>query len=240
MQRLTQAQHEYFQNTCMKTKDDTMLVCYHRTNHEFDTFDKSKIGTSKDIGWLGQGFYFTTDNNYSKEYGENEYKCYLNITNPFIINQATYEEKVEIMDYLRANHPNYGKENGPIELALQPSEEQHELTPKEFNGGFFFAGMWQDYSAQFTEYVKSKGYDGILMDTPESGVVFEIVVFEPNQIKLTTNLYPTKDDNFVDNSREYLRENWGKLSNQERTEIAKLIAQQTKKQINRSNRQVER
>jgi hypothetical protein len=244
MQDLTEAQQKYFKGTQMKDANGSLLVCYHRTNHDFDAFDKSKIGTGRDIGFLGQGFYFTTDAKYSEEYGRNQYTCYLNIQKPFIINKADYQEIVDIMNYLRERHPDYGKPNGPIELALQPSEEQHELTPKEFNGGFFFAGMWQAYSIQLTEYVKSHGYDGIIIDTPSSGNVFEIVVFEPNQIKAIDNLYPTKSDNFKDNSKEYLKENNKNLSLAERYVLATYIKEhKNKKKIFRNrdkNKEIEK
>ena len=38
--------------------DDKPIVFYHGSKSEFDTFDKSKIGSSTDPGWLGEGFYF--------------------------------------------------------------------------------------------------------------------------------------------------------------------------------------
>ena len=103
------------------------------------------------------------------------------------------------------------------------------MTPKEFSGGFFFAGMWQAYSQQLTDYIKSRGYDGILIDAPDKGDIFEIVVFEPNQIKSISNLYPTHDDNFVNNSRTYLKEHLHELTAEETMRLAKYIKQHNEK-----------
>lgn len=42
------------------------LVMYHGTNSNFEKFDKSKIGTTTDDGFLGRGFYFSTDPNVTR------------------------------------------------------------------------------------------------------------------------------------------------------------------------------
>lgn len=221
MQELTNAQREYFKDSQMRNSNGELITCYHCTSHDFDVFDKSKIGEGRDVGFLGKGFYFTTDDSYCNEYGDNKYECYINIKNPLVINDTDYIEIMDIMDYLKENHPDYGKPGGPIELAMDADDDTIALTPEDFNGPTFFLGLWQDYSKQLTDYAKENGYDGILADPPGTGDVFEIVVFEPNQIKSIDNLYPTKSNNFKDNSREYLKEN--NPSFDERKEISKAI-----------------
>jgi len=42
------------------------LVMYHGTNSSFEKFDKAKIGTTTDDGFLGKGFYFSTDPNVTR------------------------------------------------------------------------------------------------------------------------------------------------------------------------------
>ena len=38
------------------------MVVYHGTpNGEFSVFDSNRIGSTTDDGWLGKGFYFTTE-----------------------------------------------------------------------------------------------------------------------------------------------------------------------------------
>jgi hypothetical protein len=69
------------------------LVCFHGTNREFTTFDKS-AGIAHDRGYYGDGFYFTFQKEkkywksaYSeaKYYGERVIPAYINIRNPFNI-----------------------------------------------------------------------------------------------------------------------------------------------------------
>ena len=39
------------------------MTAYHGTDADFDAFDAAKIGSSTDEGFLGRGFYFSTDPN---------------------------------------------------------------------------------------------------------------------------------------------------------------------------------
>lgn len=68
------------------------IVFYHGTKNKFNEFDKSKIGSSNDPGWLGSGFYFYDNYEDAAQYGKvNSY--YLHIENPYF---ATKEDN----DYL--------------------------------------------------------------------------------------------------------------------------------------------
>lgn len=62
------------------------MICYHGSpDPSIKVFDISKIGTSSgNYGHYGYGIYFSTDIREAKIYGDNIYKCYLKITNPFI------------------------------------------------------------------------------------------------------------------------------------------------------------
>ena len=102
--------------------------------------------------------------------------------------------------------------------------DESDLTAHNFHYGY-----WNEFSSQLTEWAIDNGYDGILSESNENSKVREIVVFEPNQIKDVNNLYPTKSDNFRDNSKEYLKENKN-ISFDERCEIAKYIKEQECKQ----------
>ncbi|MEE0930540.1 MAG: hypothetical protein UIM53_06025 [Acutalibacteraceae bacterium] len=235
MSELTKAQEKYFEDSLMRDINNNLLVCYHGRRHDIDTFDKASLEKSRDEGFLGKGFYFSTDEKYCNEYGKYKYACYLNITNPLIISDLDYSEIEDIMDYMKEHHPDYGKAGGPPRLDyLNNSERDDVLTSDDFTKETFLLGFWKDYSQQLTEYAKEKGYDGILIDTPLGGDVFELVVFEPNQIKSIDNLYPTKSDNFKDNSQEYLKENMGKMSFDEQVEVSKYVAEKQAKQNNKN------
>ena len=63
------------------------LVVRHFTDEEFTKFDITFFG-QRDPGDLGKGFYFTADksNFYNDFYGRNKMEVFLNIRNPFIVN----------------------------------------------------------------------------------------------------------------------------------------------------------
>lgn len=57
---------------------------------DFKKFDKSKIGSETDAGFLGAGFYFYTVYNEAAQYGK--VKAFLlNIKNPYFIKQSELE-----------------------------------------------------------------------------------------------------------------------------------------------------
>ena len=81
------------------------------------------------------------------------------------------------------------------------------------------------YPKEFGEFLQSKGYDGMMWEYRGE---YTIIAFEPNQIKLTTNLYPTQSNDFKDNSREYLQEHLKDMSFDECMKITKHIKEQNK------------
>ena len=75
----------------------------------------------------------------------------------------------------------------------------------DLTGDKFHRGYWYEFNELLTEWAKEHEYEGILSEKTDDFEIREIVVFKPNQIKSIDNLYPTKDDNFKDNSREYFK-----------------------------------
>jgi hypothetical protein len=71
-------------NKSQATSDNCQPRTYHHyTNHTFHTFDKSKIGTSTDHGFLGPGFYFFGfQPNATSPYGNKNLQVYLKVENP--------------------------------------------------------------------------------------------------------------------------------------------------------------
>lgn len=235
MQRLTKAQEDYFKDSLIRDKNKNLMVCHHLTDAEFDAFDKDKIGGHN--AFYGKGFYFSTSDKYDESFGEkfkgcfgqHRLECYIDMKNPLVIGDIDCFEAEEIMEYMRDNHPDYGKPGGPFEIAISPHEinddsEELQLTPLHWNQEIFKLGAWAAYSEQLTNYAKENGYDGIIQAPIGTGPV-EIVVFEPNQIKAIDNLYPTKSDNFKDNSREYLNEHLKDMSVDECCKVSKHISE---------------
>lgn len=228
MQELTKAQEEYFKDSAMRKENGELWVCKHFQNSDIDEFDKEKIGTKGDFGFFGKGFYFTTDDAYGKPFGDRCYECYINMKNPLIIDDMTPYQKMELVEYLAEHHPDYGKPGGPTPIMTDDFDFSYEgevLEAFDFHKENLMGGAFREYSVQIAEYAQSKGYDGILSDNPNKDMMLEIVVFEPNQIKLTNNLYPTKSNLFKDNSEDYIKENIGKLSTEEHIKIAKYVSE---------------
>ena len=58
------------------------IVFYHGSHNDFKEFDKTKIGSATDAGWLGRGFYFYTEYDQAIQYGPVR-EFYLKIENPY-------------------------------------------------------------------------------------------------------------------------------------------------------------
>lgn len=66
-------------------------------------------------------------------------------------------------------------------------------------------GLLDEVKEKINDYVfETLGFDGYIGASFNGFDVY--VCIEPNQIKSVDNLYPTKSDNFVDNSKEYFKD----------------------------------
>jgi hypothetical protein len=93
----------WFSNSEMVDRKGNPMVFYHGSNNEFNTFDKSKIGSNTDAGWLGSGFYFYTDKYEALQYG-NVNSYFLKIENPYF---ATDEDNQRLANL---NNPQASKQ----------------------------------------------------------------------------------------------------------------------------------
>ena len=96
---LTQEQVEFFKNSKVRDSQGRLIVCYHGTpNPGFKEFNpksnKSQFGGYKFDNYNVN--YFTTDRKSAASFTEigierdgNVYACYLNITNPYVVNNST-------------------------------------------------------------------------------------------------------------------------------------------------------
>lgn len=60
------------------------ITAYHGANERFEEFDSLKIGSSTDPGYLGKGFYFSTDYNVTRS-SKHAMKVDLGLSNPLVI-----------------------------------------------------------------------------------------------------------------------------------------------------------
>lgn len=91
---------KWFGNSKMIDEQGNPIVAYHGTNRKFDEF-KNDVGHTNDLGFYGDGFYFTFGNGkYSKEeagyYGNNIIEVYLKIENPFDFSKLLTYKNTEI------------------------------------------------------------------------------------------------------------------------------------------------
>ena len=176
---LSPAQAKYFKDSKVRDKEGRLLECYHYTNNDFSVFDSERIGSnSGDSGYFGKGFYFTARPDFGKGFGSNQIRAYLNIENPLIAESLPTNEKHNLIDFIKERS--------------EEAKQNNKISVENLNFTSLHYGLFADYAELFTEYAIKNGYDGIISD--DGNMPTEIVVFNPNQIKETTNLNPTIND----------------------------------------------
>ena len=75
---LTSEQEAFFSASKVRDSQGRLLVCYHGTDSDFDSFDYAHIGRDNK---LGLGFYFTKGTALQYNY-EHTLACYINLMNP--------------------------------------------------------------------------------------------------------------------------------------------------------------
>lgn len=76
---ITLAQIEYFKHSKMRDADGNLTTYWHGTKKDFDRFTEERILSEP-------GFWFTEDRNYAAHHGDRILQVYLNVTNPFMLN----------------------------------------------------------------------------------------------------------------------------------------------------------
>lgn len=84
-----------FKESVMIDGEGEPIIFYHGSNNDFNEFDKNKIGTSTDNGWLGWGFYFYMDEHEASQYGKVK-RYLLCIEEPYYITNDEHERLVEL------------------------------------------------------------------------------------------------------------------------------------------------
>ena len=203
---LSPEQQEYFKNSKALNKNGELQVVYHGTEGEFYTFDKALRGSMTGAKDAKLGFFFTNNKKVALEYAVNAYdNKYLNLMHKIANGDRQIIAKL-------------GRLDGYKELAM--TEDVKEFGELQDKGERFEHDIYQLYLNITNPYVEDwegkpykKGrmfktitkalqsdYDGVIIknidDTyDQEGQISDVfVVFEPNQIKLTTNKKPTKSD----------------------------------------------
>lgn len=173
---LSLEQVEFFKDSKIRNRDGKLIVMYHASNVDFDSFDKKYIGSGNGGANFGTGFYFTPNKEYASEYGKVK-AYYLNLKNPFIYSAyGSIKRGIALM-----------KKSG---FEIDDDEIEEIISDKYAEDNYDLLDIiWDNnYSSDdFSRCLFNNGYDGI--DVGE-----EIIVFSENAIKLIDNKSPTNSN----------------------------------------------
>jgi len=221
---LSKQQQEYFKDSKVRDQDGKLLVMYHGTSEDFNTFASNKI----DVANLGKGFYFTDKKEIADSYAERRtqerggnrrvIEAYIKSIKPFDYGNVTREQAVSYL-----NFDFYDPENIFMSKIRDVSQAQNQAENfvKEFEGEqqenwgekrvthaeerkFIKHDNKYDYSMlintandSFQRWLKKEGYDSILIPGKDkkTGIAGMVaVVFNSNQIKNVDNTAPTANE----------------------------------------------
>ncbi len=161
---LSQQQAEYFRDSKVRDEQGNLLVVYHGTpKNEFYKFSKEFIGSR--FSFDDRGFFFIDRKSIAEDYSTSEFSSKKGRVLPCYI----LGEKPLIIN------KEYLKKNGYPAKALTDDDS---------------IGFWDAFQGAILDDYDALEADSIIIDDGTSKMV---VAFEPNQIKLTTNLNPTSD-----------------------------------------------
>jgi hypothetical protein len=164
---LSNEQREYFSQSKITDEEGRLLSLYHGSNayEEIHVFRRGKNG------YLGGGIYLTDSESYARRYADKNgykgriYNVYADAKNPLEVSTNAPAKEI-----LRAI---YGSDRVYNRRAAAQSYETQLITSSDIRK------------------LREKGYDAIVW---RFGGSTEVSVFEPNQIKLTSNNAPSARD----------------------------------------------
>lgn len=181
---LTEAQQSYFAESKVRDENGNLLVCYHGTDADFNTFDYNFISQDNKLGF---GFYFMAGKKLQYSY-KNPLKTYLNITNPLTDTSKKFSKEAlsEFCDNLG--------------IKFDYDSADYDLDVYE-RLSYSYTGKTENFLKAVIDIL---GVDGIISENRSVAVAFS-----PEQIKLTTNTNPTSnpDIRFSDREVQYTYNN---------------------------------
>ena len=185
--------HRWFGDSKAVDAQGRPQVVYHGTSHDFDTFDKEKIGTG--YNRFGAGFYFTGDKKtfdvYSSGEGGNVKPVYLSIKSPQVSSAMSHDQIHNFFSALQdkkfANGYDATEDHERIKQHTL-SYPEHAFEHLASNNGIYISnGDW-------FRGMKAAGIDGVIQNVFKHP---EYVVHSPSQIKSAIgnngDFNPTKD-----------------------------------------------
>ncbi len=203
--KLSKKQIEFYKNSKARDGYGRLKVLYHGAFEEFYVFDKALRGTSTKSGDSKEGFFFTDSIDLAKDYAKNaKYTKLYNLMGAI----AHGDEKV--IEFLKGNKDpsiedakNLGSKELEEFINLLESKKRGKIYKVYLNIENPYIENWgatrYNHINVFRAIIKAKfnGYDGVIIKRINDSILDKrpctniYIVFEPEQIKLTTNKAPT-------------------------------------------------
>ncbi len=200
---LNKAQQEFFKDSKVVDENGNLRAVYHGTVGEFYTFDKTYLGSATGVSDAKLGFFFTSDKNVALEYAINAHDT------------KFYNLAHKIADGDNDKFNKLLKVDGYKEFAM--TEDVQELGVLKEKGENFEHDVYEVYlniknpliddwhgltyrKAKMLKLVTraiQENYDGVIIKNIDDsydhdGQISDIyVIFEPNQVKFTSNKNPS-------------------------------------------------
>ena len=203
--QLTKEQQEFFKYSKARDFDGNLRVLYHGTYEDFTVFDISKTATANAFG---QGHYFTShkkdaQENYASSDGADVGIKIESLAWLYFEEMGYTEADYESNDYISEWNEAYDKAEEYYKSG-KVMQVYLNITNPLYAGryGELYDSSGNEVTARSAEILKELGYDGIIdykvadrfgrfQDLDEDTAHY--IVFDSNQIKLTSNDTPTTD-----------------------------------------------
>lgn len=222
---------QFFKDSKVRDDNGNLIVMYHGSQNEFSVFDKSKIKTGISMySNNGDGFYFTDSKELVKKYSKGKiYKTYLNITNPLVVENPISKETSKILTEFSTEIYNRYKTDIEKERFSQYKIFNASNDIAKQSGSAILSRVVDKYGNEFTQFLKSRGYDGIKTSVTDyfgTGAKFDYIAFESNQIKNITNTAPTSNEDIrymkkPNTIRQIAKDNQGRTLTRQQQEYFK-------------------
>ena len=92
--KLSNEQMEFFKESKVRDENGALIPVYHGTKADFSVFEPNK-GEKRRLNMLGAGNYFAIEESKAEKYGERVIPAYLNLKNPYRVNNRMFADKLE-------------------------------------------------------------------------------------------------------------------------------------------------
>ena len=184
--QLSTEQINYFKESKVRDENGSLLVVYHGTKQKdkIDTFNTANM-------WGYGGLYLSTSKNVAKTYALG-----------FPKQQLKNEDDLD--DWRSTGiYEMYADLKKPFEVDANAKHYFAISTPKEMLESGYTKDKTVD-TQQIAAFARDNGYDGVIVDNVIEGggeSAMDIIVFSPEQIKLTSNEKPTSVSKIGDSKR---------------------------------------